>query len=79
MKPKLNLLVAAFALLVSVTWAQSESVLDHPLTLASADAAASGQSDPLSRLDPLFQGKLFQFHPNRTGNIGDPRPVKGLA
>jgi hypothetical protein len=44
MKPKLNLLVAAFALLVSVTSAQSESVLDHPLTLASADAAASGQS-----------------------------------
>ena len=42
MKSKLNLLVAACALLASVTRAQSESVSYRPLTLAPADAAASG-------------------------------------
>ena len=42
MKSKLNLLVAACALLASVTRAQSESDFYRPLTLAPADAAASG-------------------------------------
>jgi hypothetical protein len=42
MKSKLNLLVASCALLVLVTHAQSESGFYRPLTLAPADAAASG-------------------------------------
>ena len=42
MKSNLNLVVAACALLASVTWAQSESGYYRPLTLAPADTAASG-------------------------------------
>jgi hypothetical protein len=41
MKSKLNLFLAACALLVSVAQAQNESGLYRPLTLAPSDAAAS--------------------------------------
>ena len=44
MKSKLNLVVAACALLASIARAQDESGFYRPLTLAPADAAASGGS-----------------------------------
>jgi len=41
-KPKINLLLATSALLVSTAWAQNESGFYRPLTLAPADATSSG-------------------------------------
>ena len=41
--------------------------------------AAAGQADTLARSDPSFQDKFLQFCLDRTGNIGDDCPVKGLT